>query len=353
MGLVCSSIPMALRNDYPAFADVPPCPQVSGNTITWVVPHAPGGGYDRYSRLIEPYFETALGSEIVIKNLPGAGGIVGARTILNALTDGRTIGIINGAGLLAAALAGEKRAPNPVRDFTILGRIGSSHQVWGTGRDSLFLTIDDVFMAGQKRPIIFGMKNVGSLNFINMTLTSHLLGLDIEIVAGYMGSGAGVMAALRSEVDLVVYSFESINNHIENGDIRPLLQISNSRISSHPSLDNIPILGGTQGFAAQRASQDSRNIDGVLADVNAIVNIIGAGRLIVAPLGMKQELSDCLEKILMETLHNPAFQANVHKANLSLDIAAAEEARGDLLSVSERIDHFIPIIQEAIQKVRG
>ena len=32
-----------------------------GNVIKWIVPYDPGGGYDKYSRLIIPYFEKHTG----------------------------------------------------------------------------------------------------------------------------------------------------------------------------------------------------------------------------------------------------------------------------------------------------
>ena len=60
------------------------CSQLEGKKIRWIVPNAPGGGYDTYSRLIEPFFEKALMAEITIDNIVGAGGMVGAKTIKEA-----------------------------------------------------------------------------------------------------------------------------------------------------------------------------------------------------------------------------------------------------------------------------
>src|SRR6476661_2163825 len=67
-----------------------------GRTVTYVVATAPGGGYDFYGRLVARYMQLALpDSTFVIKNVPGAGHIVGANFIYAAKPDGLTIGTFN------------------------------------------------------------------------------------------------------------------------------------------------------------------------------------------------------------------------------------------------------------------
>ena len=68
-----------------------PCRELAGATLRWIVTSAPGGGYDTYSRLLEPHLERELGARIQIENRPGAGGIVGAMAIRDAPADGRTL----------------------------------------------------------------------------------------------------------------------------------------------------------------------------------------------------------------------------------------------------------------------
>src|SRR5258708_20140399 len=67
-----------------------------GKTITYIVATGPGGGYDSYGRLIARYLQKHLpGSRILVRNVPGAGHIVGANTIYAAKPDGLTIGMFN------------------------------------------------------------------------------------------------------------------------------------------------------------------------------------------------------------------------------------------------------------------
>src|SRR5215470_3547389 len=67
-----------------------------GKTITYIVATSPGGGYDTYGRLISRYLQMHLpGSRILVKNVPGAGNIIGANEIYSAKADGLTIGMFN------------------------------------------------------------------------------------------------------------------------------------------------------------------------------------------------------------------------------------------------------------------
>src|SRR3954470_5467752 len=67
-----------------------------GKTITYIVATAPGGGYDTYGRLLVRNMQKYLpATRILLKNIPGAGNIVGTNTIYAARPDGLTFGIFN------------------------------------------------------------------------------------------------------------------------------------------------------------------------------------------------------------------------------------------------------------------
>ena len=334
-------------------ADLQQCKQLQGKKMRWIVPNAPGGGYDTYSRLIEPYLEKTLMSEITVENIPGAGGLVGAKTIQEARPNGLTIGILDGSGMLIAALSGEKNVPNLSNDFTILNRIARSRQVWATGANSPLRSISDVLGEAENRLIVFGTLNVASLSFYNIAVTSHLLGLDAEIVTGYRGSKAGVLAVQRGEIEIISYSFESILRHIESGDVRPLLQISDEPISSHPVLKDIPLLGGGDGLAARRAAALGRDVQSAQLDVSTLSAIIGVGRLIVAPKGLDPSMAGCLEEALGKALADPDLQRAAAKAKRSFDVGSAAMVQADLDRVAQRAERFSPIIKEHIYKVRN
>src|SRR3970040_324212 len=77
-----------------------------GKTVTYIVATAAGGGYDAYGRLVSEFMQKHLpGSTFVVRNLPGAGHVIGTNAIYNARPDGLTIGTFN-TGLLYNQLIG-------------------------------------------------------------------------------------------------------------------------------------------------------------------------------------------------------------------------------------------------------
>src|ERR1700742_783995 len=92
-----------------------------GKTVTYIVATAPGGGYDLYGRLVAEYMQRYLpGSTFVVRNLPGAGHLVGTNTIFASRADGLTIGTFN-TGLIYNQLVG---LPGIKFDLTKMSWIG-------------------------------------------------------------------------------------------------------------------------------------------------------------------------------------------------------------------------------------
>src|SRR5687767_5055833 len=79
-----------------------------GKTVTYIVATAPGGGYDLYGRLITEYMQRHLpGSTFIVKNVPGAGNLVGTNLLYASKPDGLTIGTFN-TGLIYAQMIGRE-----------------------------------------------------------------------------------------------------------------------------------------------------------------------------------------------------------------------------------------------------
>lgn len=327
----------------------PTCGGLAGRRIRWIVPNAPGGGYDAESRLIEPFLEQRLGAEIAIDNVPGAGGILGARAIAAAAPDGLTLGVVGVPGLLVAALSRAAGAPNPASDLTILGRISRSYHVWATGRNSGLETLDDALAAAEVRPLVFAINEVGSASFVSITATASVLDVNVEIVAGFGGTRAASLAAVRGDVDLVGFNFDTIVDLIDAGELRPLLQVSLSRIAPHQSLDGVAILGGEDGWALRRTRARGRDIDQTRRHTQALVDVMGAGRVAVGPARLDTGLSACLSRTLHETLTDARVLA---ASSRTLDAASARVAQDDVQRAAAEAPLLLPDLEAAMRRVR-
>jgi tripartite-type tricarboxylate transporter receptor subunit TctC len=329
------------------------CFGTTGRRLRWIVPFPPGGGFDVHARLLEPYYQQALGAAIDVENMPGAGGIVAANTLRGSRSDGLTLGLLNAPGLMVAAMTGESNAPSPAEDFTILGRVTRNRTVWVTGRHSKLRTIDDLLDRSGKTAIVFGASNAGSSNFVSMVVSAHLLGIQAEFITGFAGSRETSMAVVRGEVDLSSFTFESILERIEAQDVRPLLQTTMTRISPHASLDGIALLCGDQGIAARRAAELGRDGRQVEADAVALTRVIEAGLVVAAPPRLDGSLARCLEDRLHDALTDPSFRAAASRARRSLDVGRAAEALIELRSAASEAERFLPLVRDTIRRIRG
>jgi len=329
-----------------------PCPHIAGKNVRFIVPHSSGGMIDTYARLLAPLYEKRLGAKLIIENRQGAGTILGSNILKNAAPDGHTLGLLSTSGLLVAAMTGETRAPHPINDFTILGRVTHIPRVLATGARSSIQSINDLLEEARKRPIIFGITEVGMSIFVSGVITSWLLGINANVVSGYRGGSTMVMSAIRNEVDVIIYSFEALKPSIEAGDMRPLLQISDAPISSDPLLKGVPLMGGDNGLAARRAAVLDRNVEESKEDARALAGITADARLMAAPRGLGTGLFQCLEQKLYQALTDPAFEAAITNMGWPLDVARADVAIAELQTLAERAQKFIPIIKEAIKKAQ-
>jgi Tripartite tricarboxylate transporter family receptor len=281
----------------------------------------------------------------------GAGGIVGSKAIARAAPDGRTLGIINAPGLLMARLSGVD-APGPTEAFTILARIGRIQHVWLTAGSSSFRSIDDVLAKAETGPILFAVTDVGGNPFVAAAIGADLIGIEAEFLAGYPGTREQSLALMRAEADVGSAPFESVLDRIETGDLRPVLQISDEPIADHPSLRDVPLLGGKNGVAARRASALGRDVGRVTTEAAALDEITGAGRLIVGPKGLEPALAGCLVETMRAVAGDPAFEAAAGAAQRTLDFAPGPQAEAAIAAAVRDADDFIPILRRSIDKVR-
>src|SRR5690242_21888590 len=96
-----------------------------GKTVTYIVATAPGGGYDLYGRLVAEYMQKYLpGSTFVVKNVPGAGHLIGANTIYASKADGLTLGTFN-TGLIYNQLIGREGVRFDLTKMAWIGKAAS------------------------------------------------------------------------------------------------------------------------------------------------------------------------------------------------------------------------------------
>src|SRR5215510_6747519 len=146
-----------------------------GKTVSYIVATAAGGGYDLYGRLVAEYVQRYLpGSTFVVRNMPGAGHLVGANTIYASRADGLTIGTFN-TGLIYNQLVGLPGMKFDLTKMSWIGKATTEPRTITVAQQSPIKTFADLQAA--KEPLNFATSGVGSANYVETKMLTTALKL--------------------------------------------------------------------------------------------------------------------------------------------------------------------------------
>jgi tripartite-type tricarboxylate transporter receptor subunit TctC len=183
-------------------ADRPIAAEVSfqGKSIRIVVGFTSGGFYDRWSRLLARYVPKYLAGnpEMVVQNMPGAGGLIAANHMFNvAKPDGLSIGMLS-YGIYLDQLVGRKEVQYDVRKFNWIGSPEKSEVLMYMRSDAPYKSIDDIRKAST--PPKCGSTGTAGTDYILARLLEDTFGAKIETVLGYPGGSEIDLAVEKGEV---------------------------------------------------------------------------------------------------------------------------------------------------------
>ena len=222
-----------------ADANAPVAQFYRGKQIVVIVSTPAGGGYDFLGRLMARHLGKHIPGQpqLVVKNLPTAGGIVAANDLYNRLPqDGTHIGLLVRNMLLSPVIN-----PGGVRfsldKFNWLGSLATETAVAAAWHTAPVKTFDDLL---HKELIVGGMTGVDPET--TPRVYNALIGTKFKIVNGYKGTLDIALAMERGEVEGIGdWSWSSVNSTrpewVRDRKINVLLQ---GALTKDPALPNVP-----------------------------------------------------------------------------------------------------------------
>ena len=193
-----------------------------GKTVTYIVATAPGGGYDTYGRLVADFMQKHLpGSTFVVRNMPGAGHLVGTNAINASKPDGLTIGTFN-TGLIYNQLINADGVRFDLSKMSWIGKAASESRVVVVAAQSPVKTWQD-FVA-LKEPVNFAVAGLGSASYVETIMLTNVMKLPICLQTGYNGT-EDQLAMRRGEIVGSIASRSSYDQFVKNGYGRLIAQI--------------------------------------------------------------------------------------------------------------------------------
>lgn len=193
-----------------------------GKTVTYIIATSPGGGYDTYGRLVAEHMQRSLpGSTFVVRNMPGAGHMVGTNAIFAARPDGLTIGTFN-TGLIYNQLVRHSGARFDLERMSWVGKAASEGRIMAIAEQSSIRTYQD--LVAHKQPVTFAAAGIGSAAYVETVMLTAALKLPIKLLTGYNGN-EDMLAMRRGEVVGTISARSTWDPFVRNGYARYIAQI--------------------------------------------------------------------------------------------------------------------------------
>ena len=284
-----------------------------GRTVTLSVGTSPGGGYDIYARIIARHIGRHIPGEpqVIVRNVPGAGGIVFANTLYNlAPKDGTEIGTFNRTIPLDPLLGNAKAQFDPLK-FVWLGSPANEVSTCVSFHTSGIRTIADL----RQRELVTGGPGTTTDSIVYPKVSNALLGTRFKIVSGYPGSAEAILAMERGETQgFCGWAYSSMEAQrqgwLHAGKIHVLLQYGMVR---NPAFGDAPL-------AVDLATKPRDR---------QIVELIVAPQLFArpyaAPPDLPPERAAALQAAFEATIEDAAFVAEAGERRLEIELVRGRE----------------------------
>ena len=290
--------------------------------VTVIVPFTAGGPTDAVARLLTLPMSKILGTQMIVENVGGAGGTIGANRVAKATADGYTL-FLHHIGQSTAPSLYRKLPYDPINDFEPIGLINETPMTLVTKKE---------FPAKDLKELIAYLKaNKDKVNLANAGLgaASHLCGMlfmstiqtDLTTIP-YNGTAPAMNDLLGGQVDLMCDQTTNTTTQIKAEKIKVYGVTTLKRI---PSLPNVPTLdeAGLKGFE------------------------VSVWHGLYAPKGTPKPVIDKLTRALQTALKDTTLRQRF--ADLGADTVVESRATPEALRkhLKAEIDKWAPIIKKA------
>jgi len=283
MALVAAIAPLS-----PAIAQTPAWPT---RPITVVVGYPPGGSTDLTGRLLATELATRLGVPVVVDNVGGAGGAIGAQRVVNAAPDGYTL-LVGANNEVAINRLISPTVRYQLTDFTPIGLIASQPLVFVASTQSGIKTIAQFLDAAKKNPgkYSYGSSGVGTSLHLAGEMVKQQGGIFMTHIP-YRGVSPLTTDLIGGNIDFGMFVLSSGLSYIKSGKVVALGTTEAKRSVMTP---DIPALA---------ENPQLKGMD------------IGVWFALMAPAKLPEPIATRLRKALDDTLQSPDFRKKMEAAS--------------------------------------
>jgi tripartite-type tricarboxylate transporter receptor subunit TctC len=212
--------------------------------MTMVVAYAAGGPVDTIARLFAQRLSEILGQQVVVENIGGAGGMVGASRVAKATPDGYTFLFGGLANLAQVQTLYKQPLYNSATDFTPVGLVTDSPRVLITRKDFPTNTLREflTYVKANAAKLQYGSAGGGSGSHVCALLLDGVMGVKITHVP-YRGAGPAMQDMIGGRLDYMCEQISTAFPQIQAGAVKGIAILGPDRVSVLPNLPSVKEAG--------------------------------------------------------------------------------------------------------------
>jgi tripartite-type tricarboxylate transporter receptor subunit TctC len=205
--------------------------------MTIVVPFAAGGAADGTARVLAGGLSQALGQNVIVENISGAGSTIGANRVAKGPADGYQF-LLGSTGTFAHSQSLYKRPPyDTMKDFAPIALISRQALVLAVRKD---LPADDLqafiaYAKANQAKMQFGSAGAGSGIHLACALFNAAIGVHVTHVP-YRGGAPALQDLIGGRIDYLCLTDLTTLAQIESGTIKGIAVLGPNRSPNLPSL---------------------------------------------------------------------------------------------------------------------
>jgi tripartite-type tricarboxylate transporter receptor subunit TctC len=253
--------------------------------LRMIVPLAAASAVDVAARLIAQKMSANMGQSIVVENIPGAAGIIGASQLAKAAPDGYTIGGFNDSILTMVPNLNAATPFNTVTDFTHVSQVATIDFSIATATGTPWKSVAEFVAAAKAAPgrYTYASGGNGSPQHLAGALFANHTGIDIRHVP-YRGASQAAQDTAGGQCDVTLQGIATVAALAKAGKLRLIGVMLDQR---HPEYPDTPTLkeAGIHGFD------------------------FSTWFVLTAPKGTPKDIVDRLHREVVKALADPEIQS--------------------------------------------
>ena len=292
-----------------------------GKTITIVVRSNPGGGYDTYGRLIANHIGKHIpgNPDVIVQNMPGAGGIVAANYLNSQADQDGTVLAIFDRGAAFTQRVGKEGVAYDVSKWNLLGSATGEAYAYVAAKDAPFDSLSELKALSDEQK--FSATGPGSDSYTYTELLQNA-GMPVKLISGYVGTQEKLLAIIRGEVQGTAGSFGSIAEQAESEGLKVIGLLGS--VPARPELQQLA------DFMP----------DNQMPTMAVAVAPLAAGRPFSTTPNVPADRVKILQEAFAAALTDPALLAEAEKSGRPIDYMGPEALAtlyGNILAASDEV----------------